>query len=353
MSNKIKEVNGIKIVKRYSTGSIFSGLICFFYPIIAILFLVLPWMIMNVTPEGSTETVTTNVRMLDTILTVVLQPNVFADEFMPSIAGYGPTFLFILNILTVAVFALWVFLVVFALFELFYGLMYLFRGKVTHYKVPATLSIFASICIIGIAVLAFVQFILFTVMPSEPKTTVVADIYWLIIYVVVAVLGTILLIIIYNLAFKNKVFIGDLGDLSHLTGDAELDEKGQIKYITKEVVKVKYEPAIGLPPKLSSIGGHAFSQNMNLVVAMIPNGIKVIGQGAFANCGRLKIVSIPLSVKSIQFNAFFNCANLQRINYAGTKEQWRHVKRGSNWLTKAGTYTVVCADGAIIVNPYH
>jgi hypothetical protein len=120
-----------------------------------------------------------------------------------------------------------------------------------------------------------------------------------------------------------------------------------------QVTEVKYVPSKGLPPELSSIGGHAFSQNSNLEVAVIPMGIKEIGPSAFSNCANLRVVSIPVSVTKIGYNAFFGCRKLARINYGGKKMDWKHVARGSNWLASSGNTTVVCVDGAITVNPYH
>ena len=89
------------------------------------------------------------------------------------------------------------------------------------------------------------------------------------------------------------------------------------------------------------------------MVANIPIEVTKLGPSAFANCLNLQVVSIPNSVKDIGFNCFFNCVDLERINYAGTKAEWRKIKRGSNWLAKAKTTEVVCLDGTIIVNPYH
>ena len=128
-----------------------------------------------------------------------------------------------------------------------------------------------------------------------------------------------------------------------------------VEHISKvhEVKKVSYEKSSTLPPNLTSIGGHEFAENQSLVVANIPLNIDKLGPGAFANCLHLQVVSIPNSVKEIGFNCFFNCVELERINFAGTKEEWRRIKRGSNWLAKAGTTEVVCLDGTIIVNPYH
>ena len=153
---------------------------------------------------------------------------------------------------------------------------------------------------------------------------------------------------IYSHNFKECVYEADLE--YH-----EDEEKEVVTHVTEvhEVTKVNFEPSKTLPPNITSIGGHAFAENQNLEVANIPLGIDKLGNGAFANCLNLKVVSLPDSVKEIGFNCFFNCTQLERINYAGTKEQWRHIKRGSNWLAQAKTTEVVCVDGAIVVNPYH
>ena len=108
-----------------------------------------------------------------------------------------------------------------------------------------------------------------------------------------------------------------------------------------------------LPNSVTSIGGHEYARNTTLEIANIPLGIKELGPGAFSNCLNLKVVSIPTSVRRIGMNCFFNTGKLRRINYGGTKEQWRYVYRGSNWLEKSGTTTIICSDGPISVNPKH
>ncbi len=107
-----------------------------------------------------------------------------------------------------------------------------------------------------------------------------------------------------------------------------------------------------LPQNISAIGGHDYAQNVHLLDANIPEHITKLGPSAFSNCVNLKTVNIPRSVTSIGANCFFNCTSLNRISYGGTKEEWKQIKRGSNWLSKAGTTIVVCTDGAISVNPY-
>ena len=154
--------------------------------------------------------------------------------------------------------------------------------------------------------------------------------------------------ITYSNTYRDVIYEADLE--YHSDGEKEV-----VTHVTEvhNVTKVKYEPANTLPPNLTSIGGHAFAENQYLEIANVPLGITSLGGGAFANCLKLKVVSLPEDIKEIGFNCFFNCVSLERINFAGTKEQWRHIRRGSNWLAKAKTTQVVCIDGPIVVNPYH
>lgn len=344
MAKRIKEVNGVKVIRRYGIGSVFSGLICLALCAIPVIMLFLPWMTFSAGP-GATYSINLLQCITQTFGKVTTVKTQVFDVAAERTAWIGVLY----NALTIGGFVSLAILVALDLVILFLGLEYLFRGKVTHFKLAFTISIFSDIVIAIWNLLSLATMIIFRLMGLGFEVGMFHNF----IYTGSAIVGTILLAILYSSCFKNRVFVGDLGDLRHFEGNADVNENGELRYQTKEVVKVRYEPAKGLPPKISSIGGHAFAQNMNLEIAMIPNGIQTLGQGAFSNCGHLKIVSLPLSIKSIGFNCFWNCANLKRINYAGSKEQWRHVKRGSNWLTKAGTYTVVCNDGPIIVNPYH
>ena len=152
--------------------------------------------------------------------------------------------------------------------------------------------------------------------------------------------------IIYTCNFNNSVPEKDL--VYH-------EQEPVVEHVTKvnEITRVKYQPSNTIPPNTTSIGGHAFAENQNLTVANIPVEVTKLGNSAFANCLNLKVVSLPVDLKEIGYNCFFNCVELERINYAGTKEQWRRITRGSNWLAKAKTTEVLCLDGAIVVNPYH
>lgn len=102
-----------------------------------------------------------------------------------------------------------------------------------------------------------------------------------------------------------------------------------------------------------TVGDRAYAKNTELTTASIPEGIVSLGSSAFANCVNLASVTLPASLQDIGFNCFFNTPKLVSIVFNGTVEQWKNIKRGSNWLTKSGTTTVQCADGQINVNPRH
>ena len=170
---------------------------------------------------------------------------------------------------------------------------------------------------------------------------------------------TIIMSIIASAKFKNFVFYDEIGEMRRPTQEIAAPSQTIIyqgsqdggqqttQIIEKEVVVYKTQTT--LPAQLSRIANHEFATNTNLKDAQIPHGIPSIGVGAFANCVNLETVSIPVSVKEIGSNAFFNCASLKTINYMGTAKQWAKVKRGTNWLYKAGTNVVNCTDASLIV----
>lgn len=250
----------------------------------------------------------------------------------------------------------------------------------------------------------FLQFLLTGILPRATGGFVVSF-FWPLAYIGVSLIAAIVMSIIYVAAFRDKFYIGRAkkfgsGETSNTTNSYETTHiyaNGTQTSATNggqpQVIVVNSGPAPApaggpiittipgqpqplviqtnggqpqqnadpeasaaavtvLPSDLKSIGGHAYSKNLDLKYADIPSGIKELGVGAFANCLNLEIVSIPKSVKRIRKNCFFNCVKLSRINYAGTKSEWRYIVRGANWLDKAGTKTVVCSDGAIIVDPH-
>ena len=81
------------------------------------------------------------------------------------------------------------------------------------------------------------------------------------------------------------------------------------------------------------IGNCLIENETKLVIAFneveIPDGIVTIGSGAFVNYAAAEL-AIPVSVMTIEEGAFVNCDGLV-INYAGSKDEWDNVNKGSDF----------------------
>ena len=86
--------------------------------------------------------------------------------------------------------------------------------------------------------------------------------------------------------------------------------------------------------------------NDDLTDYTIKDGTRIIANNAFYNCTSLTSVTIPDSVTSIGYYAFSGCTNLIRVNYSGTKSQWKAITIGydNSYLTRA---IIICTDGII------
>lgn len=235
-------------------------------------------------------------------------------------------------------------IILLGVFSFVFFMINIIKGYNRNARLVRLVCILDFMITFAIAVLFLVMYLFITLTGGEN----VFFVWWSFVLT-----GSVLVLLIttnitYTNVYKDVIYEHEL----EYHSDGENETVTQVASV-HNVVKVDYKPANVLPPNLSSIGGHAFAENQFLEIANIPVGISSLGAGAFANCLRLKVVALPNSVKEIGFNCFFNCASLERINFAGTKEQWRHIKRGSNWLAKAKTTRVVCIDGPIVVNPYH
>lgn len=360
MTKKINEVNGVKLIKRYSMGSLLSSFLCFLLATCVVLFFFFPFMGIKMGDTTYSQTGKTIIESLFNkpyeLFDVAIKALTVDKDWVNTMYTVGLTVSAILYLIAI----------VFGVVMLFVGFEYLFRGRVNSYKTPKRIAwIMTLVCFFPLLAFAIAFKCIFK-NESNPQTDL--NIMWIIILFSVTFLCALSLNIVYVSCFKNRVFVGDVYELKHGNDNEQLivDENGRViarlpmdamnASPSHEIVrpeKEKEKKTInGLPRHTNYIGGHAFSENLSLDVAIIPDTVNSLGVGAFANCLNLKMVSIPKSVKKISRNCFFNCARLTRVNYSGTKEQWRHVVRGSNWLTKAGTTQVHCLDGAILVDPY-
>ena len=69
-----------------------------------------------------------------------------------------------------------------------------------------------------------------------------------------------------------------------------------------------------IPNSVTSIGGSAFKNCINLTSIIIPNSVTSIGSSAFSGCNGLTSITIPNSVTSIGGYAFYGCTNLSSIS---------------------------------------
>lgn len=337
---KIKEVKGFKVNHPYSAGNIFYTILILLVVALPVAFFFIPLASIGVEPNVYSITGLDLVSYtIDFVKTKAIPPHEFFDALYASInldALKTPSFYIVLG--SIGLMALTILM---SVIGFIYFMVSIVKGYLRHPGHVKTLIVFDFIFTLLFS-LCYLTLLFF----SDKAQNYVM---WLsFVPVGISFVLLITLSIALSANYTNVVYEADLII-------KEDEESEVVTHVTQvhEITKVNYEASNELPPNLESIGGSAFAENQNIEIANIPLGIDKLGPSAFANCLKLKVVSIPESVKEIGYNCFFNCAALERINYAGTKEQWRHVKRGSNWLAKAKTTKVICTDGPIIVHPYH
>ena len=368
MTKRPKEVYGKKLIYRYSAPVIFTLL----FSLLALAAFGLSFLLPIIHGEK-------DLNSLNLVMYVV---NVFTGGENPEIEYYTEAITnqlfdglpFVAPIVQIWFFVMDIDMLLIAIFAIILAiasLVMLLSGRLKHWKLPYH-------CIGGI----FWPSLFFYY-----GTVVALNLYSLImqkgvyfdglysyIFLGTLLVATIVTHIIYNKAFKDHIYVKNQRTLNMYIEEYEKEhvvvdttpaaqEEVTIEEAPKQP-KIVLQPSEDqtkkndssdnrkrLPKGLNHIGGHAFTQNTALEEADIPLGIEVLGPGAFANCVNLRVVHIPESVKKIGYNCFFNCIKLQKITYGGSREMWKRVKRGSNWLTSAGTKFVVCIDGALAVNP--
>ena len=117
---------------------------------------------------------------------------------------------------------------------------------------------------------------------------------------------------------------------------------------------------VTLPDTIVGVGSYAFSGCTAMKKATLNNGRINIVVGMFANCTALSDVVIPDTVENVNIYAFLNCKSLKNlklpasikeisisafdgagittVTYAGTREQWKKIKKtltGNASLAKA------------------
>lgn len=369
MSKRPKEVYGKKLIYHYSAPVIFTLLFSLLAIAAFVLTLFLPYI------HGEPD-----LNGMHYVMYIVHiftgEANAEIDFYVDNIVnvvfdGFGPLIPVVQVYMLLLTFDLAI-MAVFAVILAIASLVMIFSGRLKHWKLPYR-------CIAGMfwpGLFFYGTIIGVNIYGALIKHVTYYDCLYAYIFLGVLFVGTIVTHIIYAKAFRGHVYVKNQRTLNMYIEEYEREHVVVDTTTPKEVEQMPVEapkpeaPKIVLTPSddqkekndssnngkklprgLKHIGGHAFSQNTALEEADIPLGIEVLGAGAFANCVNLKVVHIPESVKKIEYNCFFNCIRLERITYGGSREMWKRVKRGSNWLTAAGTKFVVCRDGALAVNP--
>lgn len=109
---------------------------------------------------------------------------------------------------------------------------------------------------------------------------------------------------------------------------------------------------VNVPNGVIRIGHHAFHNKIRLKSVTIPESVRYIDASAFENNDALVEITMAKGVIEIAAKAFASCNYLTRINYTGTKEEWKAIDKErltelSAWDYQTDNYTIYCTDGTI------
>ena len=161
-----------------------------------------------------------------------------------------------------------------------------------------------------------------------------------------------------------------LGRFTEVFLGADIDPAKYMKKIPSYYLNGTKITSYAIPQTVTSMAEYAFLDCNNLTDIVIPGNVKAVGKGAFFGCENLKSVvvaegvteiesyafrlckelqdvTIADSVTSIGRSAFDGCSKLTAINYLGTKDKWRNLKKGIEWKADTPLEEVKCADGII------
>ena len=91
------------------------------------------------------------------------------------------------------------------------------------------------------------------------------------------------------------------------------------------------------------------SQHYPPTYVTIPDNIEYLDVNSFA-ISDLTTISLPANLRYIDKFAFYATPYLERIEFRGTKEQWKKVRKIPGWISGASITNVekiICTDGKV------
>ena len=92
-----------------------------------------------------------------------------------------------------------------------------------------------------------------------------------------------------------------------------------------------------------------YGQNCSPIYVTVPDNIEYLDVYSFAKCD-LTTISLPVNLRYIDRFAFYDTAYLESIEFRGTKEQWKKVKKIPDWISGfsiTNVNKIICTDGKI------
>lgn len=92
-----------------------------------------------------------------------------------------------------------------------------------------------------------------------------------------------------------------------------------------------------------------YGQNCSPIYVTVPDNIEYLDVYSFAKCD-LTTISLPANLRYIDRFAFYDTAYLESIEFRGTKEQWKKVRKIPDWISGASITNVgkiICKDGKV------
>ena len=132
--------------------------------------------------------------------------------------------------------------------------------------------------------------------------------------------------------FRELMDSGDFEELYSYVSDVSI--------VTGQLTRLLY--SLGFDPlrDLTFVPSHfLYGQNCSPIHVTVPDNIEYLDVYSFARCD-LTTISLPANLRYIDRFAFYDTPYLERIEFRGTKEQWKKVRKIPDWISGASITNV-------------